>query len=188
MKNLIEFLNTLLKNTSYAVVGKGKIDTKIIANMGVGITARWRPKWKIEKYNAFGELYAVEEFAGNMLLAEGVTEMWNLIAGKSFTHFDSANSYLGVGDGTAEPSASQKGLQGANKFYKRVDETYPQVNNQSIVFRATFGTGEAAFVWQEFTVCNSNSDSGINLCRKVETHGTKAVSDTWVLSLSITLS
>lgn len=181
-------LNMLLKNTPYAVMGKGDVGMSLNAGMGIIESARWRPKWKIEKYDAKGRLYAVEEFAGNMLLTEGITEMWNLIAGQSTAYFNNANAHIGVGNGTTPAQASQTGLQGASKLYKRVDLTYPQISNQSIIFRATFGSGEAAFEWQEFTVANGNSDSAVNLCRKVENHGVKGVDDTWVVSLTITLS
>jgi hypothetical protein len=185
--DLKSFLNLLLKNTPFAVVGRGDVNVSVNAGMGVVESAKWRPKWKIEKYDAHGRLYAVEEFAGNMLLAEGITEMWKLIAGASSAHFDSANSYIGVGNGTTAATASQTGLQGSSKLYKPMDPTYPQISNQTITFRATFGSNEAAFEWQEFTVANGNSDSAVNLCRKVENHGVKSSTDTWCLSLQITL-
>lgn len=186
--NLKDFLNLLLKNTPFQVVGKGDVNISVGANMGMTVTGKWQPRWKIEKYNALGELYAVEEFAGNKLLAEGVTAMWELIAGIGGTPFNNAHSYIGVGDGTTEASAEQTGLQGANKLYKPVDPTYPQISNQTITYRATYGPGEAAFSWQEFTIANGNSDSAINICRKVENHSTKPSADTWVVSLSITLA
>jgi hypothetical protein len=186
--NLQNFFNMLLKNTPFAVVGKGDVNISVGANMGVSIAAKWQPIWKIEKYNALDELYAVEEFAGNKLLDEGVNEMWKLIAGLGGTPFNTANSYIGVGDGTAAASGEQTGLLGANKLYKAVDPTYPQINAQTITYRATYGSGEAAFAFQEFTIANGDSDSAINLCRKVDDHSSKPLNDTWVISCSITLS
>ncbi|MDK2793483.1 MAG: hypothetical protein PWP75_111 [Caldanaerobacter sp.] len=186
--DLKSFFNLLLGNTPFAVFGRGTTNVSVGVKTGIAESAKWRPKWKIEKYDAHGRLYAVEEFAGNMLLAEGITEMWKLIAGASSAHFDSANSYIGVGNGTTAATASQTGLQGSSKLYKPVDPTYPQISNQTITFRATFGSNEAVWSWDEYTVCNSNSDSGINLCRKVENHGVKGSEDTWVIYLSISLS
>jgi hypothetical protein len=188
MANLKDFFNMLLKNTPFQVVGKGDVNISVGANMGIAVTGKWQPKWKIEKYNALGELYAVEEFAGNKLLNEGVNEMWKLIAGLGGTPFSNANSYIGVGDSTTVASGEQTGLLGANKLYKAVDPTYPQVNAQTITYRATYGSGEAAFGFQEFTIANGDSDSAINICRKVEDHSAKPLADTWVVSLSITLS
>ena len=187
MANLKDFFNMLLKNTPFVVVGKGDVNISVGASLGLIISGKWQPRWKIEKYNALGELYAVEEFAGNKLLGEGVTEMWNLIAGLGGTPFNNANSYLGVGDSTTPADASQTGLQGT-KLYKPVDPTYPQIMNQTITYRATFDSGEAGWAWQEFTLANGDSDNAINICRKVEDHSTKPSADTWVVSLSITLT
>jgi hypothetical protein len=188
MANLKDFLNMLLKNTPFAIVGKGDVNISVGANMGIAVTGKWQPKWKIEKYNSLGNLYAVEEFAGNKLLDEGVNEMWKLISGSGGKSFNKNNSYIGVGDGTVAASGEQTGLQGANKLYKAADPTYPQINAQTITYRATFGSGEAAFAFQEFTIANGDSDAAVNICRKVESHGTKTLNDTWVVSLSITLS
>ena len=188
MANLKDFFNMLLKNTPFVVVGKGDVNISVGASLGLIVSGKWQPRWKIEKYNALGELYAVEEFAGNKLLDAGVTEMWNLIAGLGGTPFNNANSYLGVGDDTTAASGEQTGLLGANTLYKAVDPTYPQINAQTITYRAKYGSGEAAWAWQEFSIRNGDSDSAINICRKVDDHSSKPLADTWVLSLSITLS
>jgi hypothetical protein len=188
MASLKNFLNMLLKNTPYAIVGKGDVNISVGSQMGMNISGKWQPRWKIEKYNAQGKLYAVEEFAGNLLLNEGVNAMWKLIAGVGGTPFNTTNSYIGVGDGTTPALGEQTGLQGSNKLYKPVDPTYPQISNNTITYRATFNSGEANFSWQEFTIANGDSDSAINLCRKVEDHSTKPLNDTWVVNLSITLS
>jgi hypothetical protein len=188
MANLKDFLNMLLKNTPFVVVGKGDVNISVGANVGLHVTGKWQPKWKIEKYNALGQLYAVEEFAGNKLLDEGITELWKLISGLGGKKFNNQNSYIGVGDGTTPASGDQTGLLGSNKLYKPVDPTYPQINAQTITYRATYGLNEAAWAWQEFTIANGDSDSAVNLCRKVDDHSAKPPADTWVVSLSITLS
>jgi|Deesub1362A_J573_1020465.scaffolds.fasta_scaffold00761_35 hypothetical protein len=40
-----------------------------------------------------------EIFADNILLNEGINEIWNLVIGASANHFDNANAQIGVGDG-----------------------------------------------------------------------------------------
>jgi len=59
---------------------------------------------------------------------------------------------------------------------------------QKATWQATFGSDEANFTWNEITVANGNSDSAMNLNRKVQSMGTKASGTTWVVQVSITLS
>ena len=162
------------------------------ASVGVREHAYWRPRWKIEKYHGEAKpenLYAVEEFAGNLLLNEGITELLNLLIGGTATAYNNANARIGVGDSTTAATAAQTGLQAAtNKTWKGMDASYPQVSGQTVTFRATFGTSDANYSWREFTVVNAADDTGKNLCRKVENHGTKASGDTWIISLQITIS
>jgi len=172
--------------------GKGTDNISIGANIGVVECAKWIPKWRIEKYHGDAKpenLYAVEEFDGNLLLNEGITEMLNLLIGGTATPFNNANARIGVGDSSTAAAATQTGLQAAtNKAWRPMDATYPQVSGQTVTFRATFGSGVAAFAWNEFTVVNSADDTGKNLCRKVEAHGSKASTDTWVVQVQITIS
>lgn len=164
---------------------------KVSIGAGIGVTehARWQPHWKIEKYDGNKNLYAVEEFDSNCILNEGITELLNLLIGATATAFDNANSYIGVGDSTTAASASQTGLQAAtNKAYMPMDSAYPQVSGQTVTFRATFGSSDGNYSWQEFSITNGNSDSATNLNRKVENHGTKASPDTWVIQCSVTIS
>ena len=162
------------------------------ASVGVHEHAHWQPRWKIEKYHGEAKpenLYAVEEFEGNLLLNEGITELLNLLIGGTATPYNNANARIGVGDSTTAAAATQTGLQAAtNKAWKGMDAGYPQVSGQTVTFRATFGPTEANFSWQEFTIVNAADDTGKNLCRKVENHGTKASGDTWVVSVQITIS
>jgi hypothetical protein len=159
------------------------------ANIGVVEHAKWQPKWRIEKYDKNMKLYAVEEFDGNLLLNEGITELLKLLIGTTATPYNNANARIGVGDSTIAAAATQTGLQAAtNKTWKGMDSTYPQVSNQTVVFRATFGAGDANYAWKEFTIVNAANDTGKNLNRKVEDHGVKASGDTWVIQVSITIS
>lgn len=171
--------------------GKGIDNMAVGANIGVRECAKWKPRWRIEKYHGEAlpeNLYAVEEFDGNLLLNEGIALLLNLLIGGGGTAFNNASSYIGVGDSATAAAATQTGLQAAvNKTYVAMDATYPQASNQTVTFRATFGSGVGNFSWQEFTISNGNSDSATNLNRKVENHGTK-VTDTWIVSCAITIS
>lgn len=165
-------------------------NTKIHSGMGLSEHANWHPHWRIEKYhgNVCPEnLYEVEEFDGNLLLNEGITELLTLLIGGTATAFNNANARIGVGDSSTAAAATQTDLQAAvNKTYKAMDTDYPQVSNQTVTFRATFGPSDANYNWNEFVVDNGSS-AGKTLNRKVESHGTK-VTDSWVVQLSITMS
>jgi hypothetical protein len=131
-----------------------------------------------------------EEFESNVALNEGLQALIGLIAGiGSETAWNNANAYLGVGDSNAAENATQTGLQAAtNKLWKAMDATYPQRTNQMCDWRATFGSSDANYAWEEYTVVNASSDTGKNLNRKISSKGTKASGETWTLSLQITFS
>jgi len=171
----------------------GREHSAVQVSSPISERGKFRTEWRIEKYKdriAFlnGKPYAVEKSVGNLLLNEGITELLKLLIGGTATPFNNANAYIGVGDGTTTAVPTQTGLQGINKFYKIVDSGYPQVSGQTVIFKATFESGEATFDWQEFTISNGPNDSAINLNRKVEDHGRKGANDVWAITLSITIS
>lgn len=153
-------------------------------------------KWKITKFASdsdFASGKAYEEIAidGNMLLNEGINELFTILcSASSGTKFSNANAYIGVGDSSTAEAASQTGLQATtNKLYKAMDTGYPTYGtNQQAIWRATFTGSEANFAWNELTVANGNSDSSVNLNRRVSAQGTKASGQTWQVTLTITLS
>lgn len=168
-------------------IGKGVDSITLGAANNVRETGNWKPHWKIEKYNHLGERYAIEEFDGNSLLIEGISEFMKVACGIGGTAFSNANARIGVGNGTTAVINTQTGLQGSSKAFAPMDATYPQVVNNTMTFRSTFGAGTAAFRWEEFTIVNGADDNAKNLNRKVEFHGEKASADTWVISCSITI-
>jgi hypothetical protein len=171
----------------------------------------WKAKWRIDKFRdsenkvaealqagmsmnealrLFGDVYIdKEEWEGNVALNEGLQALIGLIAGTSSeTAWNNANARLGVSDSNAAESATQTGLQGTNKTWKAMDATYPQRTDQTCEWRATFGSGDANYAWEEYTVVNAADDSSKNLNRKTTSKGTKASGETWTLSLQITFS
>lgn len=169
--------------------------------LGVGIfgmlceRAFEHARWRIEKFiddeaYAMGTPHEIVEFEGNLMLNEGINELWKLVGGTGATKYDNSNAYLGVGDSQTAAAASQTSLQAAaNKAWKGMEGGYPTTgSSQQIVFRSVFGASDANYDWEEFTVVNASSDSGENLCRKVSDQGTKANGQTWTLTYTITLS
>lgn len=191
LKDFIAMIKGAKGGSGISDKGKAAVQMAVGASIGVTECAKWKPMWKIEKYR--GEmksenLYDVEEFGGNLLLNEGITALLTLLTGGAETAFNNANARIGVGDSTTAAAATQTDLQAVtNKTYKAMDATYPQVSGQTVTFRATFGTADANYSWQEFVVDNG-AVALKTLNRKVENHGTKASGDTWVVTLTVTIS
>lgn len=188
-----------------------------LGHEGIGITANHRvceharqltKKWTIRKYSdprlrpfakigmtelaafAFGiEPDEVEVFEGNVMLNEGINELWTILCSAGGTKFDNANARLGVGDSATGEDATHTGLQAAsNKAWKAMNGGYPTYGtSQKAVWQSDFGESEGNFAWNEFTVVNAADDTGDNLNRKVVGKGTKS-GGTWTLTLEITLS
>jgi uncharacterized cupin superfamily protein len=178
----------------------------------VGDKVGWKAQWRIDKFKdptdemakalqagakiedimkRFPDVFLdSEEWLGNLGLNEGLGELIDIICGLgSPTKWDNTNARLGVGDSNTAPAATQTGLQASsNKTFKAMDTNYPSRSAQTAEWRATFGSGDANYSWQEFTVVNAADDSGKNLNRCIADKGTKVSGETWVLSLKITFS
>ncbi len=135
----------------------------------------------------FGTQPVIETMHDNVALNEGLCELIDMICGLGTpTKWDNANARLGVGNSNTAAQATDTSLLGASKTFKVMDATYPQRSNQTAEWRATFGSAEANYAWEEYTVVNAADDAGKNLNRKVESKGSKSSGETWTLSLKIT--
>lgn len=124
---------------------------------------------------------------GNLLLNEGIAELWDLAITTGATKYDNTNADIGVGDSSTAAAATQTDLQAAtNKLFKAMVATYPIRTAQTVDFRSDFTSAEANFAWQEWSVRNGNTRNR-NLNRKVESLGTKATG-TWTLTASLTIA
>lgn len=173
--------------------GRGTDKISVSAELSLRELIEHNSHWKVEKY--LGEYspekkpVEVVEFDGNLLLNEGINALWTLVAGTGATKFDSGNAYIGVGASATAAAAAQVGLQDAvNQLYKAMQAGYPTYGtSQLATWQAIFGTTDANWAWNEFTVANGNSDAAMNLNRKVQSLGTKTNSFSWVITLTITL-
>lgn len=140
---------------------------------------------------------------GNLLMYGGASCLWQCLlgngtgtGGQALTFFNNGNAAIGVGDSTTAAAATQTDLQAAtNKLRKAMDATYPSHTDgtgsgaATVTFRATFGSSDANFAWQEWIVANSpTAGTGRALNRKVESLGTKASGTTWVFTVTLTLA
>jgi len=138
-------------------------------------------------------LFGIEqftEFEKNLFLNEGINELWTILCSAGGTKFDNSNAYTGVGDSATAADATQTGLQAAvNKLYKAMEAGFPTYGtSQKATWKSSFGSAEANFAWNEFTVANGNSDAAKNLNRKVSAQGTKTSGQTWELTIELSIS
>ena len=174
-------------------VAKGIDCVSVMAQATLHEVMKWKAQWTVIKYRnekdfRMGRIQEVIEVPGNLLLNEGITEMLKLLIGDgAAVAYNNANARLGVGNSNVAAAATQTDLQGASKTYKGMDANYPQVSNQTVTFRATFGADDANYAWIEFVV--DNGAVGLKtLNRKVQTLGVKESPAVWTLSLDVTIS
>lgn len=120
----------------------------------------------------------------------GMNQALGLAIGEAITPFNSANAYLAVGGGTGATTAfanTQTDLQGASKTRKAMDATYPTRAGNVLTFRATFGTADANYTWDEFAVFNA-STAGVMLMRNVTPLGTKTSAESKVFTATETVT
>ena len=141
----------------------------------------------VEKFDLRGRRYG-SAVVDSRFRTTGINELWDLFRGGSANHFDNTNARIGIGDSATAAGAGQTDLQAAvNKTYKAMDATYPTAPSAgAVVYRSTFGTADANYVWNEFVL--KNNASSICLDRGVSALGTKASGTTWVATLTLTLT
>jgi hypothetical protein len=143
-----------------------------------------KTRFKVIKYDKNGKHLETLKGEDNIILNEGATALWNLFIGNSeIIPFNEDNSFLGVGDGTADENQNQTGLQGTNKAFKPMDAGYPTISGRIITYQATFGENDANFTWNEWTLVNGPNDDFINFNRKKVYMGVKS-GGTWILQVS----
>lgn len=111
----------------------------------------------------------------------------SIIADGPPTPFDASNAYIGSGDSSTAFAASQTDLQASvNKLRKGMEATYPQRTDNVMTFRSLFGTGDANWAWEEWGVFN-HATAGVMLSRKAEALGTKASTQSWLITTTVTV-
>ena len=129
-------------------------------------------------------------YSRNALVNTGLTDYNNGITTAGLaTPYSTANAHIGVGDNNPAVAfaVTQTDLQGTNKYRQGMDATYPSVSNGVVTFRATYGTAVANFAWAEWGVFNASA-SGRMLNRAIASLGTKPNTQSWQLTVTITLS
>tara|TARA_B000000460_G_C21400458_1_gene342160 strand:- start:238 stop:735 length:498 start_codon:yes stop_codon:yes gene_type:complete len=165
------------------------METETISSKTWDVTATVE-KWDAEADHLAGlpadDVLAVKD---NLLLNDGINLLLDLLIGAGGTPYNNGNSYIGVGDSTNSAAATQDSLEASsNKNFQGMESGFPQVSGQTVTWKAVWASGNGNFAWNEWTISNSNSDSGTNLNRKVASLGTKAAGSSWTLTVTITVS
>lgn len=142
------------------------------------------------------------EAHGNLLTTGGLGLLTELIIGGGGNAFSHTNAIVGVGNSTTPAVVADTALGAdntANAWYQQADASNPSQSAGVITCIATFTTGNANFVWNEWcfaagsgTITAGNhlsavSTSPIMINHKIQSLGTKA-SGSWVLTATLTLS
>lgn len=174
--------------------GKGIDSVSIGKDMGILEKGKWEAEWIIEKFHTpNGESikglkpYEVDIIKGNLLVNTGIQLMLDKLIGGAGTVFDNTNAYIGTGNSSTAASATDTDLLGASKERVGMEATFPNRTNQTMSWKSVFGTTEGNYEWLEIGIFNA-STSGTMLNRKVVSKGTKSSSDTWTITINITIS
>lgn len=143
---------------------------------------------------------------GNVLLTVGINQLWRRCA-TSDTLWDATHGAIGVGDSSTAHVSSQSALQAASNKYYRVLDSTPTVGasggtTTTAIFIATFGTSVGNFAWNEYGVLIPETSAAVYtsgttqqsdytlLNRKAGAGllGTKTGSQTWVFTVTMTLT
>jgi hypothetical protein len=104
------------------------------------------------------------------------------------TLLTNANAHLAVGDSSTAFSAAQTDLQAStNKQRKPMEASYPNRTSNVLTFRSLFGTSDANFAWAEHGIFSALS-AGNMWSRKVESLGTKTGTQSWLLTVTVTVA
>lgn len=109
----------------------------------------------------------------------------------STSDYDSSKAWIYVGSSTTAHAATQTWLLGTATG-STMEAGYPTISSGNVLtFRSLFSTSEANFDWNEWGVKNSSSSStstGALLNRMMEQLGTKANTQSWQLTATVTVT
>lgn len=97
-----------------------------------------------------------------------------IMSGTTYTKFNAAHTYLGVGDAATAFDAADTDLKAtANKLRRGMEAAYPQRTDNAIIFKAHFDTTDANWSWEEYGIFNKSTGACTTapdcmLTRKVE--------------------
>lgn len=161
---------------------------------GVRGLVRRRARVTCSKPKAGARPFQVKTSLHNLLLNAGIQRMEDKFIGAAGQVYDATHSRIGSGNSSTAAAATQTDLQAAagsgNRQFKLVSSG-PTRSTQTVTWVATFASGEAQFVWNEWGIDEGTADgttvAATMLNRKVANPGTKGAA-VWVFTVTITIS
>lgn len=172
-----------------------------------GDSGHWMAAIRIDKYDGDYQSAASIEAAsieptdifqgtGNMLMNAGIQRMLDKLIGAAGQVMDNTHARVGAGNSTTAAAATQTDLQASagstNRYFMTMDATFPSRASQTLTFKSTFASADGNFAWQEWGIdagtAAGNTVTAPLLNRKVESMGTKSTGQTWVATVTITIS
>jgi hypothetical protein len=162
----------------------------------------WHVNFQVEKWHREEEFLAgappdeTLRDSGNILLNAGINRLEDLLIGAGGQALDNTHCRIGAGDGTTAVAATDTDLSAAagstHRWFQVMDATYPSRSSQTITFKATFGTGDGNFTWNEWGIdagtASGNTVTAPLLNRKIASLGTKTAGATWAFTVTLTIS
>jgi len=150
-------------------------------------------RWTIERFASQADYEANNSYEKsivnhNLLVKEGINELFTILCSAGGTEFDNTNAYLITGTGSG--AAADTDVEGTFTagVAKGMEAGYPTYGTlQKAIWRSVFAAGDANQAWAEFGVMNA-STGGKLLNRLVSAQGTKTAGQVWQLTFEISLS
>lgn len=80
-----------------------------------------------------------------------------VMGGTTYTKFNAAHTYLGVGSATTVFNAADTDLKATTyKIRKEMEPAYPQRTDNTITFKTHFNANEAIWSWEEYGIFNKS--------------------------------
>ena len=153
----------------------------------------FKKRWTIERFASQadfekGNCYKKSVVNHNILVNEGINELWTLICAATGIRYDNTNAFLIVGTGVGAANAADTQATFTEGVTKAMEDGYPTYGtDQKATWRSVFAAGDANQAWAEFGVMNASTGEQL-LNRLVSAQGTKTAGQVWQLTFTITLS
>ena len=144
--------------------------------------------------------YEVSEVDGNLVTTAGWTRLCSLMIAGGGQAATNTSARLGAGDGAGTAAAGDTDLSASagstHRWFQVMDATFPSASSNVLTFKATFGTADGNFAWNEFgidigtpTVSSGNTVNATLLNHKTSiAQGTKASGQTWAATATLTFT